>query len=358
MRTHFHRIAVVVTALTTVNFAAFAQNDGAPPFAFAIEPVTFSNGPVQLSGGLLKPEGAGPFPAIVLVHGAGRGTFNEPAFRVHANAFVRTGFAVLVYDKRGSGKSAGDLDTADYDDLTSDLAAAVRLLRARRDIVADRIGLLGRSEGAWVGMLAASRDRAIAFLILSSGSAVRPSEQMKYWTRGVMRAHGASDQEVADSVHAREALSSYYRHVVKDGDWARSPVGLAERESVQKQLQQFAHFAPELAPHVADPTQKSAAYFKALVQMNDFDPAPALQTMRTPLLEIIGATDDVVEPASTVAALERLRQAGRDVTVRTLPQVGHTLLITTPKGPRYPDDYPEFAARWARERVDGLPHKP
>jgi predicted esterase len=74
--------------------------------------------------------------------------------------------------------------------------------------------------------------------------------------------------------------------------------------------------------------------------------------LRAPLLELLGEDDDVVEPATTIAALERLRATGHVVTVRTFPGVGHSLLLTTPLGPRYPADYLEFLTQWARDRVD------
>ena len=73
----------------------------------------------------MKPEEKGPFPAMVVLHGARNATHNESAFRVHANAFVRGGFAMLTFDKRGSGKSSGDLGTSDFEDLAGDALAAV-----------------------------------------------------------------------------------------------------------------------------------------------------------------------------------------------------------------------------------------
>ena len=113
------------------------------------QPVNFTNGNAKLSGVLVEPEGKGPFPALVLVHGSGPGTHDGIAFIVHANAFLKAGFAVLAYDKRGSGKSTGNLETSDYGDLAKDVAAAVAFLRTRPEIASSKIGLLGRSEGGF-----------------------------------------------------------------------------------------------------------------------------------------------------------------------------------------------------------------
>ena len=79
---------------------------------------------------------------------------------------------MLTYDKRGSGKSGGELNLSDFDDLAGDVVASVKFLRQRADISPKKIGVLGRSEGGWVGTLAAGRDADLAFVIMSSGSAV------------------------------------------------------------------------------------------------------------------------------------------------------------------------------------------
>lgn len=89
----------------------------------------------------------------------------------------------------------------------------------------------------------------------------------------------------------------------------------------------------------------------------DFDPGPVFRSVRAPLLEVIGANDEVIEPASTIAVFDRLQAEGHDVTVRVLPGVGHSLLVTAP-APRYPEGYPESAVRWARERVDRVGDAP
>ena len=331
----------------------YAQTDGAPPFAFAVDSVSFSNGDVRLAGAVLKPEGDGPFPAVVIIHGAGPATLSEPAFRVHANSFVQSGFAVLLYDKRGSGKSTGDLDLSDYDDLAADLAAGVKYLRARRDIIPDKIGVLGRSEGGWIGALAASRDSLLAFVILSSGSGVRPSEQVIFSTVTALRAMGATPGEVEGAIAAKLAQWEYYRKVAKmDSAAGISTVMQAERDSLLRQLRSFARFAPEVPQNVRDPARTPSVFFLAFTNKIDYDPLASYRTSQAALLEVIGANDQVVDPVSTAAMFEKLRQEGRNVSVRILPDVGHSLTIMTKEGQRYPEDYPEFVVRWARAQID------
>ncbi len=64
----------------------------------------------KIAGSLYLPNAAGPFPAIVWVHGSG------PATRQSAGSwpwyFADLGFAVLAVDKRGVGKSDGTYQSA------------------------------------------------------------------------------------------------------------------------------------------------------------------------------------------------------------------------------------------------------
>jgi len=351
------RLSILFAAAATASHSvAFAQQ--APPpmiFKFDREPqnVIFVNGDVRLSGVLVEPDGKGPFPAVVLVHGAGPGTHDEPAFVVHANAFLKQGFAVLAYDKRGSGNSTGDLLLSDYGDLAGDVSSAVAFLRARNEIARSKIGLLGRSEGAWVSTITASHDPSIAFVIMSSGSAVAPFEQTVFYTRRALRAKGMADDRIEQAVNVKTSIWEFYKKVV---DGKTNPQALRrERASLVKRLLEFQQFRPELPEGIMDPEVEDRRKFTAFSHIMFYDPQPALKLVRAPLLEIIGANDEVVDPSSTLAALDRLRTSGHDITSKTFPGVGHSLLIM--KGNTilgYAEGYLDFIVAWSHERVQPL----
>ena len=128
------------------------------------EEITFRSSGFELSGVLVKPAEEGLFPAVVVLHGSGAESLGGPSYKAAANTLVRSGFAVLLYDKRGVGNSAGDFDTALYSDFVEDAISAVRYLRNRDDIDADRIGLFGNSESGWFTPEIAYRSGNIAFI--------------------------------------------------------------------------------------------------------------------------------------------------------------------------------------------------
>jgi alpha-beta hydrolase superfamily lysophospholipase len=93
-------LAMLLAGLTACGGAPVAQTrPAAPPEGF------FENGDVRLSYRLDRPEGRGPFPAVVVGHGSGRMTQRD--FQFYADGLRRRGFAVLRYDKRGVGASTG-----------------------------------------------------------------------------------------------------------------------------------------------------------------------------------------------------------------------------------------------------------
>jgi acetyl esterase/lipase len=147
------------------------------------------------------------------------------------------------------------------------------------------------------------------------------------------------------------ALWSFYRNVAADSVSTRGRAGRAIHASLATQLLTFDRYRPEVPATIATPGKTSTGYFRAFANMIYYDPGPTLEALHAPLLELLGENDDIVEPATTIAALDRLRATGHDVTVRTFPGVGHSLLLTTPLGPRYPADYLDVLTLWARDRV-------
>ena len=78
---------------------------------------------------------------------------------------------MLRYDKRGTGQSGGREEAATIDDYAEDVRAAVTFLRERKDVDPKRVVLFGHSEGAWVALVAASKDEEnVAAVVLAGGA--------------------------------------------------------------------------------------------------------------------------------------------------------------------------------------------
>jgi dipeptidyl aminopeptidase/acylaminoacyl peptidase len=110
----------------------------------------------EIPGFLLRPEGDGPFPVLVEIHGGPESQRRlQYSSAIPTDQFIQSlGIAVLTLNVRGStgyGKSYSHLDDKDLRlDSVRDVEAAVAWLRSRDDIIPDRIAVMGQSYGGFM----------------------------------------------------------------------------------------------------------------------------------------------------------------------------------------------------------------
>lgn len=127
------------------------------------EEISFPAGDAVLNGRLLIPQNDGACAAIVMSHG-----FTGVADQLlpQARAFAAAGFAVLLFDNPGFGRSGGtprqEVDPARQID---GIIAAISYACARSEIDADRIGLWGTSLAGGNAIAAAARDPRIGCVV-------------------------------------------------------------------------------------------------------------------------------------------------------------------------------------------------
>jgi dipeptidyl aminopeptidase/acylaminoacyl peptidase len=108
-----------------------AGNQAAPTEVHvARQRVALSSGDLTLSGILYKPQGRGPFPALIWNHGSEKAPGAGPEFDSLASIFVPAGYVVFAPIRRGHGYSKGRYigDVIDQTEATKGLEAAHRLV--------------------------------------------------------------------------------------------------------------------------------------------------------------------------------------------------------------------------------------
>jgi dienelactone hydrolase len=267
---------------------------------FRQEVVRFQNGDVTLVGRLTLPDGPGPFPVLVFIHGSGPGTRQSPFFL--AEYFATRGIATLGYDKRGVGESTGiythDVNATEFERLAGDALAGVALLRTRPEIDPARIGLWGISQAGWIIALAAQSPQ-VAFSVVVSGPAVSLGEE------------------------------NYFSRITgDDGDGTRLP-------------------------------DSAVATRMRNVQPSGFDPRPHIGRIRSPSLWIFGGRDPSVPVERSIAVLDSARSvAGSPIEVRS-KAAGNHLMLDSEVGNR--DEYPllqRFVAGYFAEMVEWVLRQP
>jgi dipeptidyl aminopeptidase/acylaminoacyl peptidase len=146
--------------------------------SFEYEEVEFFSGDLRLAGMIFVPEGEGPFPAAVIIHGSGTSRRNSKWYLSVTRYLQDNGIAVLLPDKRGCEKSEGNWVGADFEDLAEDALAAVEYVRNRFEFDRTKIGLVGMSQGGWIAPVAAAEDEDIAFVVSMSGATVPTARQL------------------------------------------------------------------------------------------------------------------------------------------------------------------------------------
>src|SRR5207244_8068341 len=120
-------------------------------------------------------------------------------FLVLADALVRKGIAVLRYDKRGIGKSTGDFSTGTTKDFGADAEAALGFLKGRKEILREKVGVLGHSEGGFIAPLLAEKGD-VAWIVLLATPAQTGEKTMLAQSRAIAEAAGMPIAQVAQSL--------------------------------------------------------------------------------------------------------------------------------------------------------------
>lgn len=294
------------------------------PYPYREEQVSYpgGGGGVRLAGTLTLPEGKGPFPAVVLIAGSGANgrdekVFGHALFLVLADHLTRHGVAVLRFDKRGVGQSTGDFATATSTDFAADTEAGAAYLRSRPEIDRRRIGLIGHSEGGVIAPMVADRDPAIAFLVLMAGPGVRGDQIIMAQSRAIAAASGAPPAALdAGQAMQRRFLDALM--AAKDQSAAETAVRAVLKGAM-----------PDAAIE-AQVKVATSPWYRSFIA---YDPAPALQHLRIPVLALIGSKDLQVPADQNLPALRAALAGDPRAEVAELPGLNHLFQEATTGAP-------------------------
>jgi len=286
---------------------------------------------VTLAGTLTVPDGEGTHPAVVLMTGSGAQDRDEALagmtlkpFALLADALGRAGIAVLRYDDRGTAASTGDYASATIADFTADGQAALDWLRQQPDVDADRVGVLGHSEGgAYIASIAAN-DPDVAFVV-GLAPMVRPGlELLVDQTYAIARSQGLTEEEAQTTADANRRiydaaladdpaeLEAVLREVAGQGYDSLDP---AEQQQAGDREAFIEQLVRTQLPTLTTP------WFRSLLAA---DPSRDWATVDAPVLGLFGGKDVQViagpESAALTAAL-----GGRDARsrVETIVDANH-----------------------------------
>ena len=294
---------------------------------FREQEVRFQNGDLTLAGTVVFPRGRGPHPAIVAVLGSG------PAPRWHslarAREWARLGYAALVYDKRGTGASAGDWLASSLDDLADDAGAGVRYLQSRRDIEANRVGIWAHSQGGWVGLRAITRGAPAAFLIAAAGGGVRPIEIERHDYAQTLNHLGV---EGAERMRADELIDRYFAYLRGDIDHT------AIRAALERNRE--APWYRPLGLSRVVPTEDTRENWR---WVSTYNPAEDIAALRVPVFVALAGDDRPPLLPIAVSAWSRALAAETRSVIAVFPGADHHMRVEN--GQRWRRVSPQYQAQ-------------
>jgi dienelactone hydrolase len=165
----------ILTVLILGGAFMFSSCATKPPVQDA-KTVFIPNGDHEIPAIITLPEGSGPFPAVVMLHGFGSDKDEAGGgYKLFAPILANEGIASIRFDFIGLGESTTDHIQFDLNTGVSDAEAAAAYLVKNYNVDLKRLGLLGWSKGGTIAMLTAGRSDTFKSLVTWAGAPVLSS---------------------------------------------------------------------------------------------------------------------------------------------------------------------------------------
>ncbi len=285
----------------------------------AVREIVFHSGPFKVVGDLKLPEGNGPHPVILFVHGDGPNSRTSGVtYPPIMNRMLRAGYATFAWDKPGTGESTGQIDRSRLFEQRSQIVLdAISMIKKHPDIDAKRIGLWGISQAGYIMPIVLSKSKDVAFMIAVSCPGAAGVDQGAYLVAAQAGCAGLPKEDmkqVKELLSAVERARTYEEYVSYKKKLAAFPALASIRE-----LGFNMRIRPEEEWHVDD---LNGDYY--------WNPIEVIEQTTIPVLAFFGGKDTQVDPVQGAQAYrEALERAGnKNFRVELIPGVDHNLIIS------------------------------
>jgi pimeloyl-ACP methyl ester carboxylesterase len=308
-----------------------------------VQELSFNSGDFYVVGDFRTPVEGELFPVIIMVHGSGGATRDGAVdFATLIEIFLRQGFAVLSWDKPGSGESRGTF-TQGYTvtERANLLADATKVLKENTSILNSSIGLWGISQAGWVMPRSLELTNDVAFMIVVSGGGEDGIEQMAYQVGQVVACKGGSTEQV-------NAVEKYWSQMAKATEYSEY------REAVDILVN-----IPGVTEHTGLTVSEQSQWNAWPREIDAFwNPMDAIEKTTIPMLVFFGELDKNIDPVQGAQAYEAaLEKAGNtDYMVITIENAGHVLTSATtgcldePVSSEWVSEYLDTLENWVSDR--------
>jgi pimeloyl-ACP methyl ester carboxylesterase len=281
--------------------------------------ITFRSGSFTVVGDLTLPEGRGPFPVVVFVHGDGpNNRTSGVTYPPIMERMLRAGYATFAWDKPGTGESTGEIDRSRLQHQRAQIVLdAIQLIRQRADIDPDWIGMWGISQAGYVMPRVLAESDDIAFIVAVSCPGVPGVDQGAYLVSAQAVCAGLPEEDREEVEHLFSALErarTYEEYVGYKKVMADYPA----LESLAK-LGVSIDVRPREEWHADD---LEGDYF--------WDPMQVIDTITIPVLAFFGEKDTQIDPVQGAEAYRDALSHGRNPhsRVELIPGTDHNIILS------------------------------
>jgi alpha/beta superfamily hydrolase len=319
---------------------------------------TFKSGTLKLEGTLTLPSKSN-VPGILLLPGTGPADRDENAgkgkralkldnFKTIAHCLAANGFASFRYDKRGVGKSEGNLSNACFSDLISDAESALSYLSGREEINQEKTYVLGHSEGGTIAIDMAAKNDKIHGIILLATPARKSDELLLYQMEFILRSLGKFNKKAEKSLVCTRELFNLMK---ERGSWDR-----IEPQEIKRILTPTSIFVKFIPANKVKNMLYKQLHPHWFIESMKYDTSTMIQKVKCPVLITAGEKDyQVPKEEAITLSKEIIKSGNQNVTVESISDLNH--FLRNNPGPMGPKEQEQSTTRSMDERVINIINK-
>lgn len=316
------------------------------------ETVQFVSKGETIVGTLYYPNnGEGPFPTVLVLPGSGPSIRNSLPLTVQSKGFIKSGFAVLVYDKRGSGESGGIFRNEDFENLILDINNALDFLTSKPKVRPDDFGLATNSESVFFGPQIASERDDIAFIYATVGSLVDFASLSIFQMRHRMNSLHDTPDDVDEIITLHKDILDFYMQSDQNPSYFNREKGVLQ----QRMSEACAKYGAKKLPFGCQFGAYNTSYVRRRAYSSAYDPRIYFEkSFETKLFYSFAALDINVPTEASVAALKKIMERNmHDTEYKIWPNIDHDFgeIYWAPYG-IYPKGYLDEMGAWAQNVIN------
>ena len=185
-----------------------------------------------------------------------------------------------------------------------------------------KIGLIGHNEGGIIAPMVASGTNEVAFIVLMAGQGVPGDELLSMQSERMAKTEGYPEERIKKSIELNKKM---YRVIKAGGD----SLDIAEELRIIY-FENYNSLDKTEKAEIRNPKSAFQREMKLMISpwyryFISYDPAPALEKVKCPVLALNGSKDLQVLPDENLASIKKALEKGgnKNFEIKEIPGLNH-----------------------------------